>query len=406
VATQVQGTRAPAAPAVIGGGGASGLAVDMGVNEVAYAIWSAAGDVRAARYQGGWTPLGAPLDIDPARPAGAGALRPRVAVSAEGNAVGVWGEDGGDGRTHVYSRRLTGTNLSTFPQDLTLAEFEGGAGGSADSPDIDIEDDGSFAWVAFRQDIGGRSRSIARRLVGSQYEPPAAIDAGQTSSAPRLDFTGRGLGASIAQAGENAVFSSYLDVFDRFNPAVRIDTPQSAAAPGPVVAASERGDAYVAWRAGTPDGGGSIVVRRKDGARGFERPFTASTPDFGAPFPGHLAIGSDRSGNTAVAMVQGGPGASRLAVSVYDRPPTRPGVRSATVPRGPRPQLRWMPGFERWGPQRFTLFVDGRKAGTTRRDRMRVKRRLRNGRHRYWVTATDRRGQVTRSRTATFRVRR
>ena len=103
----------------------------------------------------------------PPRSAKFGALRPRVAVSAEGNAVGVWGEDGGDGRTHVFSRRLTGTTLSSFPQDLTLPDFEGGAGGSADSPDIDIEDDGSFAWVAFRQDIGGRSRSIARRLLGS-----------------------------------------------------------------------------------------------------------------------------------------------------------------------------------------------------------------------------------------------
>jgi hypothetical protein len=142
VATQVKGTGRPAAPAVLGGGGATGLAVDMGVNEAAYAIWSAAGDVRAARYQGGWTPIAAPLDIDPVRGAGGGASRPRVAVSADGNAVAVWGEDGPDGRTHVVSRRLIGTALSTYPQDLTLAEFEGGPGGSADSPDIDIEDDG------------------------------------------------------------------------------------------------------------------------------------------------------------------------------------------------------------------------------------------------------------------------
>ncbi len=350
VATQLKGRGRPAAPTVLGGGGASGLAVDMGVNEAAYAIWSAAGDVRAARYQGGWTPIPAPLDIDPARAAGGGALRPRVAVSAEGNAVGVWGEDGGDGRTHVFSRRLTGTTLSSFPQDLTLPDFEGGAGGSADSPDIDIEDDGSFAWVAFRQDIGGRSRSIARRLLGSTYEPPAAIDAGQTSGAPRLDFTGRGLGASVAQAGDNAVFSSYLDVFDRFNRAVRLDTAQSAAAPGPVVAASERNDTFVAWRAGTADGGGSVIARRKEGSRPFERPFTASSPNFGAPLPGHLAISADLGGNASVAMLQGGPGASRLAVAVYDRPPTRSGRPALDGAEAPAPAAQVDAGLRALGP--------------------------------------------------------
>ena len=121
------------------------------------------------------------------------------------------------------SRRLTGLNLSVAPQDLTLATFEGGAGGSADSPDIDIEDDGSFAWVAFRQDIGGRSRTVARRLRGSLYEDPFAIDGGQTSFGPRVDFAGKGIGGAVTAAAGDAVFSGYLDKFDAFQPAVRID---------------------------------------------------------------------------------------------------------------------------------------------------------------------------------------
>jgi hypothetical protein len=404
--TVVEGTGPPAAPVVIGGGGATGLAVDMGTNEVAYAVWSAGGDVRAARFVNAWTPVAAPLDIDPARPAGAGASRPRVAVSAEGNAVVVWGEEGADGRNHVYSRRLTAVTLSSFPQDLTLNDFEGQPGGGADSPDIDIEDDGSFAWVAFRQDAGGRSRSVVRRLVGSLYEAPAAIDAGATSGSPRVDFNGRGLGAAVAAAGDNAVFTSYLDVFDRFNPAVRIDATAGAVAPGPVVATSERGDAYVAWRVGGADGSGAVHGRRKEGDGAFEREVVISRPNFGAVFPGQLGIGNDRSGNTAVAMVQGGPGASRLSVAVYDRLPGRPVVRSATVPRPRRPRIKWLVGSERWGKQTFTVYVDGRKVGTSRRNRLRVKRRLSPGRHRFYVTATDRRGQVSRSRTRTFRVAR
>ena len=74
--------------------GASGLGVDMGINEAGYAVWSAGGDVRAARLDEGtaWTPLAAPLDVDPARLGRRGRSRPRVAVSAEGNAVVVWGE--------------------------------------------------------------------------------------------------------------------------------------------------------------------------------------------------------------------------------------------------------------------------------------------------------------------------
>jgi hypothetical protein len=345
VGTVVEGTRAPAPPVVIGGPGATGVAIDMGVNDAAYAVWSQAGDVRAARLAGtAWTALGAPLDIDPARPAGGGDSRPRVGVSAEGNAVATWGEQGPDGRNHVYARRLTGLTLSSFPQDLTLSEFGGEGGGAADSPDIDIEDDGSFAWVAFRQEIGGRSRSVARRLRGSLFEPAEALDGGVTSSAPRVDFNGRGQGAAVAQAGDNTVFSSYLDVFDKFNAGIRVDAVAGAIAPGPVVATSERSEAYVAWRVGGADGSGSVQARRKNGSGGFERETTVSNPGFGAVVQGSLGIGSDRSGNTPVAMIQGpptqAPGARRLAIAAYDRLPGRPVVRDSTVPRPRRPELR------------------------------------------------------------------
>ena len=177
----------------------------MGINQAGYAVWSQGGDVRAARLEGTtWSTIPSALDIEQARTAGEGRSRPRVGVSAEGNGVVVWGSRTRDGRSHVHSRRLTGVTPSFAPQDLTLAAFEGGAGGSADSPDLDIEDDGSFAWVVFRQDIGGRSRTVARRLRGSEYEAPFAIDAGQSSGAPRIDFAGKGIGAAVAATDTNA----------------------------------------------------------------------------------------------------------------------------------------------------------------------------------------------------------
>jgi len=397
--------QAPAPPTVLGAGDATGVAIDMGINEDGYAVWSAGGDVRAARLDGTtWTPLATPLDVDPSRDAGRGASRPRVGVSAEGNAVATWGETDATGRTRVMSRRLTGMRLSTFPQDLTLDAFEGQPAGNADSPDIDIEDDGSFAWVAFRQDAGGRSRTVARRLRGSLFEDPFAIDGGVTSAAPRLDFTGRGIGGAVASADGNAVFSAYLDKFDAFQTATRVDATPSSAAPSPVVATSERGDVHVAWRTGAGDAG-DVRVRRKNGEGGFEPEFVASNPDYGSASPGQVAIGTDRSGNTVVAMIQGAGAGRRISAAVYDRLPGRPVALSSTIPRPRRPLIKWSAGSEQWGRQTFTVRVDGKVVGRTTSTRLVPRRKLRPGLRRYQVTATDRRGQSSRSRTATFPVK-
>jgi hypothetical protein len=377
----------------------------MGINEVGYAVWQAGGDVHAARLDGTtWTPIGPALDIDPAHEAGTGALRPRVAVSAEGNAVATWGEAGADNRTHVLARRLTGLVLSSFPQDLTLDSFEGQAAGAADSPDIDIEDDGSFAWIAFRQDVGGRSRTVARRLRGSLFEDPMAIDAGQTSFEPRIDFAGKGIGGAVTAAGDNAVFSGYLDKFDAFEPAVRVDATAGQVSPAPAVATSERGDVYVAWRTGDGNGG-DVRARRKDGEKGFDPEFVASRPDFGPVPPGQLAMGSDRSGNTVVAMLQGPAGARRVTAAVYDRLPGRPVVLRSFKYRARKPLIKWLVGSENWGRQTFTVLVDGKVAGKVVGSNHLVSRRaLGSGTHRYQVRSTDRRGQTVSSRTRTFRV--
>ena len=398
--------QAPAPPTLIGSGNATGMAIDMGVNEDGYAVWSAAGDVHAARLDGtGWTPLGASLDVDASRTAGDGPrLRPRVAVSAEGNALATWGETDADGRNHVVARRLTRLTPSSFPQDLTLDSFDNEPGGSADSPDVDIEDDGSFAWVAFRQDVGGRSRTVARRLRGSLFEDPFAIDAGVTSTAPRVDFAGKGIGGAVASAEGNAVYSAYLSKFDVFDPAQRVDATPSDAAPAPTVAASERGDVYVAWRTGAGDGG-DVRARRKENEKAFEPEFVASNPAYGAVPAGQLAIGSDRLGNTIVAMLQGSGAQARITAAAWDRPPGRPGVIGSAHYRGRRPLIRWMPGSEIWGGQTFSVKIDGKVVGTTTGTQLVSPRRIGGkGVHRATITATDRRGQAVESRTYSFRV--
>ena len=397
--------QAPAPPVLLGGGGATGVAIDMGVNEDGYAVWAAGGDIHAARLDGtAWTTLPGSLDVEPARSAGEGPTqRPRVAVSAEGNALATWVETDNQRRTHVVARRLTRLTPSASPQDLTLDAFGGEPGGNADSPDVDIEDDGSFAWVVFRQDIGGRSRTVARRLRGSLFEDPFAIDAGTASSTPRIDFAGKGIGGAVAAAEGNAVFSDYLSKFDAFDPAVRMDAAGGDAAPAPTVAASERGDVYVAWRTGA-GGGGDVRARRKEGEEAFEPEFVASNPAFGAVAPGQLAIGSDRLGNTIVAMLQGSGAQSRITGAAWDRPPGRPGVIGSAPYRGRRPLLRWLPGSEIWGRQTFTVRIDGKVIGTTTSTQLVSGRRFGKGRHRATITATDRRGQTSTSRAYSFRV--
>jgi hypothetical protein len=74
----------------------------MGINGTAYATWAAPGgggaDVRVARLQDvTWQTIGAPIDVVPARAAGRGVQRSRVAVSGDGNALVAWGEDNADG---------------------------------------------------------------------------------------------------------------------------------------------------------------------------------------------------------------------------------------------------------------------------------------------------------------------
>ena len=107
--------------ALSAGGGAESLTMEMGVNGVAYAVWGQGGDVRAARLSDGntWEAVPVAVDVDPARAAGAGALRPKVAVAADGSALVVWGEVFADGVSHVLARRIYGTTLSALPQDAS-----------------------------------------------------------------------------------------------------------------------------------------------------------------------------------------------------------------------------------------------------------------------------------------------
>src|SRR5205085_355839 len=107
----------------------------------------------------------------------------------------------------------------------------------------------SFAWVVFRQDLGG-SRTVGRRLIGSAFEAYEAIDGGVSSDEPRIDMGGGGAGFAVAQGNAGTfVTGAWLD-HDHFQGGGRLDSADSAVSTKPEVAAADRGDIALAWRTG------------------------------------------------------------------------------------------------------------------------------------------------------------
>lgn len=382
--------------------------VDLGINGTAYASFTApgpgGGDVRAVRLQGTtWEALPLAVDVAPEQLAGVGGGRSRVAVSAEGNAVVVWGESHPDGRDRVYGRRLYGLQISVAPQEISLNDFEGAIGGKADSPDIDIEDDGSFAWVAIRQDFNGTSRAIARRLVGSLFEAPVAIDNGAPGDAPRIGMSGRGAGITAVGSASRAVQVTLLE-FDKFGQTFRVDATGSTEPPRPVATTSEREESVMLWRSAQGPGTAEVRGRYRPEDAAFDPEQVLSTPAFG-PVGEELEVTEDRLGDFAAGFLQGAPGSRRVVVAVWDRPPGRPmGLSSSKPRRTRRATLKWRPAADLWGAQRFRVIVDGVVAGETEHSFLKLKDPLTDGPHTWSVVAIDRRGQENPMGTRRLRV--
>lgn len=379
---------------------------DVGVNGTGYVVFASRGDVGAFRLDATtWERVGSVLDVDPAQRAGEGAGRPRIAVSADGNAVATWAETHPDGRRRVFGRRITGLAPSAAPQEVSLPDLGGAPAGAADSPDIDVEDDGSFAWVVWRQDFGGTSRTVARRLVGSLFEAPTAFDGGGPAGAPRFEMNGRGIGHAVASGPGSTVIGSFLDKRDTFGPAGRLDALGSAADPLPAVAVAERRQVGLVWRRQAGDGSPATVQARfKPDERPFEPETTLSVPGFG-PVASAAVVSGDNNGDFAAAFLQGPPEARRLVAAVYDKPPVVPIPRSTSkYQRTSRPTLKWSPGTDLWGGQEYKVFVDDIEVGTARANELVVPTELADGQHAWRVQAVDRRGQTAVSKTRVVRV--
>ena len=404
-------------PQVLGPGSAP--SVDMSINGVAYTSFTSPGasaaDVRVARLNSGMTSyavLADPLDIDRGRDAGNGAGASEVAVSADGTAVVVWGEAG-----HVYGRRVFETRLSVAPQDLSVVQLNGRAGNpaSATDPHIDIEDDSSFAWVTFRQSFDdGLAHTVARRLVGSQFEPPLQVDGvgfgGDQSATTSIEMNGRGEGiATTGTAGQGTFVSLLHD--DTFFPAVRVNQPNNVA-PVPIGDLGENNEGFVAWIQGvtplaaTVHAVGYDIDLAKRTVPGPLADTEISNPDFGpVDVDGGLDLAVNRVSDAVAVFIQGIGDGRRLVSAGFDR---KPGILSTSTTSRPRkikrPQLAWSQSFDLWGPLTYRAEVDGVVVGETQATRLPLLTSLADGVHPWKVTATDRRGQTAVSKPGLLRV--
>lgn len=369
--------------------------VEMSINGAAYLTWTSGGDVLAARMERNATVFnGVPgaVDINQAATAGSATGRSKVAVAADGVATVTWGESG-----HVYARRIFELRQSTAPQDL---------GDGADLPEIVSEDDSSFAWVIFRQN----GQAIARRLLGSQFDPPVVLESAESVDSLHLAVNGRGVGyAAIGVTGSLGAYGAVLKD-DLFNPGVLVGG--GGARSLPVAAVTETGFGLVASQQGDATAGAAIHARAYDyvpASRAVTLPgedVLLSNPALGpADADRGLVAGADRAGDIVVAFVQGQPGARQIVAAAFDRAPgTFRGTTSTKFRRGAHQQLKWSAAFELWGPLTYTVLIDGKPNGQTSSVGITTPNAVPDGLHRWRVVATDRRGQTSATPTRLLRI--
>jgi hypothetical protein len=387
--------------------GASDPSIDMSFNGAAYATYTVGGNVLGARMDRtavAFTPLSGPLDASPnLRSAGIGNGRSRVAISADGTGVAVWGELG-----HVYARRMYGTTPSSVVLDLNVGDLEGHAGGGADQPAVDIEDDSSFAWVAFRQQFangaGSQARAIGVRLRGSRVDPAATVAydglgwGGQDVQDPEIDLNGKGVGVATAGTVGGGALSAVLKD-DKLNPARALGGNGAPAQPvGAVAETYDRAVAYVGAGDGSVHG---VFYDDKSSSRLVPGPSpdaVLTNPALGAVDPAAGFDGAgDRTGDFAFAWVQGAGADRRLVIGSYDRLPGAFRISTSSknwrnVVKNP---LAWGTALELWGPLTYTVLVDGKPLLQTQTTKASpAAGALSEGLHTWRVTATDRRGQT------------
>jgi hypothetical protein len=403
-------------------GGAINPSLQMSNLGKAYLAFAAADgsgrDVRTAYYaNGSWALETAPLNAvapgdDAGTDVGTGADTvvgaPQVATAGDGVAIVVWGEAG-----HVYSRRVWGTAPSLVDEQADVPSLSGCGELSAGAPAVAAGGDSSYADVAFQEVIscGGahQTRVLVNRLRGSQYDGVASADGqfspgGGSAGNPSVAMTEYGQGF-VTSGGltSNDVFAMQLGTNGAMGGVGQVNAAAGSSPPDPVPAIAGLFSDLIAWQQDPgATGAAEIRVRYEPRASALGPEQIVSSPAAGPTDAGRgLAAAGDGGGDAAIAWVQGTPSSTEIVVALLYQPPGAAAPPSSTVyARTPQPVLSWSPSSQRWGPISYSVSLDGIAVGQTAGSGIRVATPLRDGLHRWSVTASNPAGLSTASSTA------
>jgi hypothetical protein len=401
------GATAWSGPVQVHPGSAQNVSVSMSVHGVAYVAFPVGGssrDVRAARLAPtgtSWTVFEEPLDVEPARDAGGG-RGPRIAAAADGTALAAWEEVGGDGRRRVHVRRVLRDRLSQFPAEASVPALEGRPGGDARNPEVGMDWDSSFGWVAIEQNFDDngviRSRVFGRHLLGVGLEDALPLDSLQWGGAesatdPDLDVTGRERALVASQLAPGVGVGAAILQIDVFGAIGRIDGPAGSTDSDPTVAHASNGEGAFNWHED-----GQVIGRYWNRDDVLESGAELVNGDYGPAQPA-LGIDSsaDRLADVAVGFVQGGPTERRIVVAHWDRP-----LRAITPPSASqawqankRPRLTWGNATENWGDAQYRIEVNRFAVATQASNVLDMPFDIPDGSHPWRIVTIDRRGQET-----------
>ena len=305
----------------------------MSFNGAAYATFTVNGDVLGARMDRTavtFAPLTGAAGRRPRRRrAGVGSGRSRVAISADGTGIAVWGEAG-----HVYARRMFDASPSTAVLDLTLPDLEGHAGRRRRRA---VRRHRGRLVVRLGRVPRGRSPTapatqragIGVRLRGSRIDPPrVAFDGlgwgGGTPRSPAIDLNGKGERRRDRRDGRPARRCRRSSRTTSRTRRARIGGSGTPAQP--VGAVAETYDRAVGWSAPAtaPSTASSTTTSpRRRLVPGPSPDALLTNPALGpSTRPAGFDVAGDRTGDFAFAFVQGTRRRQRrLVVASYDRLP-------------------------------------------------------------------------------------
>jgi PKD domain-containing protein len=394
-------------PVLVHDGGVQRQSLDLSLHGVGYAAYSVGGasrDVRVARLAGTtWTELPGALDNEGPRDAGGG-NGPVVAAAADGTALAAWEEVGADGRRRVFERRALREELSAVVREASLPELEGHAAGDARNPDVGMDDDSSYGWIALEQafDDGGvqRTRVFGRPLIGVEPEPAVLFDGQQFGSGVGatnvdIDVTGRERALAVSETLPGAGTLATVLQQNAFGFIGQIDTAASASSSDPAVGQAVNGEGVYAWHEDPGTAPAGTIGRFWNRDDVLEPETQLANGEFGPSVPSAgLDVSSDRLNDTAIAFVQGPPLERRLVVAHQDRAPrgTQASTRTQDWQANRRPRLSWGKVNELWGSPTYRVELFDQQFPTPS-STFDLPFDLPDGSHVWRVVTIDRRGQ-------------